>query len=138
MTLNQLIANHSSLEINISNFDVLINEYFKKINNLSTKAMFNKHHLFEKLHPLHKKWSILNNSAKNNFADNACFSIHKKIFTRVSEKTMENAERIGRHARPGIEPGISRLPVFRAEQLGGFSRKKKILSGILVSECLEI
>ena len=31
---------------------------------------------------------------------------------RVSEKTTENSERPGRQARPGIEPGTSRLPVF--------------------------
>ena len=30
----------------------------------------------------------------------------------VSEKTTENSERLGRQARPGIEPGTSRLPVF--------------------------
>ena len=33
------------------------------------------------------------------------------VFTRVSEKTMENSERLGRQARPGFEPGTSRLPV---------------------------
>ena len=40
------------------------------------------------------------------------------VFTRVSEKTTENSERIGRQARLGFEPGTSRLPVFRAEPLG--------------------
>ena len=39
------------------------------------------------------------------------------VFTRVSEKTMENSERLGQQARPGIEPGISRLPALSAEPL---------------------
>ena len=30
---------------------------------------------------------------------------------RVSEKTTENSERLGRQVRPGFEPGTSRLPV---------------------------
>ena len=34
------------------------------------------------------------------------------VFTRVSEKTTENSERLGRQARPGLEPGTSRLPVL--------------------------
>ena len=34
------------------------------------------------------------------------------IFTRVSEKTTENSERLGRQARPGFEPGTFRLPVL--------------------------
>ena len=34
------------------------------------------------------------------------------VFKRISEKTTENSERLGRQARPGIEPGTSRLPVF--------------------------
>ena len=38
-------------------------------------------------------------------------------FTRISKKTTENSERLGRQARPGIEPGISRLPVLSAEPL---------------------
>ena len=29
-----------------------------------------------------------------------------------SEKTTENSERLGRQARPGFEPGNSRLPVL--------------------------
>ena len=33
------------------------------------------------------------------------------VFTRVSEKITENSERLGRQARPGLEPGSSRLPV---------------------------
>ena len=33
-------------------------------------------------------------------------------FTRVSEKTTENFERLGRQERPGFESGISRLPVL--------------------------
>ena len=36
---------------------------------------------------------------------------------RVSEKTTENFERLGRQARPGFEPGISRLPVLITEPL---------------------
>ena len=38
--------------------------------------------------------------------------VSQPVFTRVSEKTMENSERLGRQARLGIEPGTSRLPVF--------------------------
>ena len=30
---------------------------------------------------------------------------------------MENSERLGRQARPGIEPGTSRLPALNVEQL---------------------
>ena len=30
---------------------------------------------------------------------------------KVSEKTKENFEQLGRQVRPGFEPGISRLPV---------------------------
>ena len=37
---------------------------------------------------------------------------------RVSEKTMENYERLGRKARSGIELGTSLLPVLRAQPLG--------------------
>ena len=37
------------------------------------------------------------------------------VFTRVSEKTTENFERLDRQARPGIEPGTSRLPAFKAQ-----------------------
>ena len=32
---------------------------------------------------------------------------------RVSEKTTENYEWLGRQAQPGFEPGTSRLPVLR-------------------------
>ena len=31
---------------------------------------------------------------------------------RVSEKTTENSEQLGRQARPGIEPGASHQPVL--------------------------
>ena len=34
------------------------------------------------------------------------------IFTRVSKKTTENSERLGRQARPGIELGTYRLLVL--------------------------
>ena len=34
------------------------------------------------------------------------------VFTRVSEKTTENSERLGQQVRPGIEPGPSRLLVL--------------------------
>ena len=34
-------------------------------------------------------------------------------FTRVSKKTTENSEQLGRQARPKIEPGTSRLPNFQ-------------------------
>ena len=37
---------------------------------------------------------------------------------RVSEKTTENSERLGRQARPGIEPRTSRQPAFGVEPLG--------------------
>ena len=33
------------------------------------------------------------------------------MFKRVSEKTAENSEHVGRQARPGFEPGMSHLPV---------------------------
>ena len=36
-------------------------------------------------------------------------------FTQLSEKTMENSERLGRQARPGIEPDTSRLPILNAD-----------------------
>ena len=36
------------------------------------------------------------------------------IFTRVSEKTRKNSERLGQQAQPEFEPGISRLPVLSA------------------------
>ena len=34
------------------------------------------------------------------------------VFTWVSEKTTDNSDRLGRQARPGFEPGTSRLPVL--------------------------
>ena len=34
------------------------------------------------------------------------------VFTRVSEKSTENSERLGRKARAGFEPGTSLLPVL--------------------------
>ena len=34
------------------------------------------------------------------------------LFKRISEETTWNSERLGRHARPRIEPGTSRLPVW--------------------------
>ena len=33
------------------------------------------------------------------------------VFSRVSEKTTENSERLGQQVRPKIEPGTSHLPV---------------------------
>ena len=39
----------------------------------------------------------------------------KSVFTRVSEKTTENSERLDRQARLGIESGISRQPVLSVE-----------------------
>ena len=33
-----------------------------------------------------------------------------RVFTRVSEKTTENSERLGRQVRSAIEPGTSRPP----------------------------
>ena len=35
------------------------------------------------------------------------------VFTRVSKKTTENSECLGPQARPGTEPGTSRLPVLK-------------------------
>ena len=32
---------------------------------------------------------------------------------------MENSEQLGRQARPGIDPGTSRLPILRGESLIG-------------------
>ena len=37
------------------------------------------------------------------------------VYTRVSEKTTENYELLGRQARPRIESGTSRLPIFLAQ-----------------------
>ena len=37
------------------------------------------------------------------------------VFTQVSEKTTENSERLGRQARPEIEPDTSRLPALSTE-----------------------
>ena len=34
------------------------------------------------------------------------------VFARVSEKTTENSDRLGRQARPEFEPGNSRFPVL--------------------------
>ena len=39
------------------------------------------------------------------------------VFTRVSEKTTEYSEGIGRQARPRIEPVTSRLPALSEEPL---------------------
>ena len=39
------------------------------------------------------------------------------VFTRVSGKTTENSERLGRQKRLGIEPGTSRLLALIAEPL---------------------
>ena len=56
------------------------------------------------------------------------------VFTRVSEKTTENSERLGRQARPGFEPGTSRLPVLSVKNsaTGGANlignRKSKTLT----------
>ena len=47
------------------------------------------------------------------------------VFTQVLVKTTENSEHPGRHARPGIEPGTSRLSALSADPLipGGASLK---------------
>ena len=37
------------------------------------------------------------------------------VFTRVSEKTKENSEQLGRQARQEIEPSTSHLPVLIAK-----------------------
>ena len=50
------------------------------------------------------------------------------IFMRVSEKTTENTERIGRQAR--IVPGISILPVLRAESFGSSWRNLSVFTQI--------
>ena len=39
------------------------------------------------------------------------------VITRVSENTTENSEQLGRQARPGFEPGTSRLPVLSVTTL---------------------
>ena len=39
------------------------------------------------------------------------------VFKRVSEKTTGNSKRLGREARPEIEPGTSRQPVLCVELL---------------------
>ena len=44
---------------------------------------------------------------------------YQPVFMRVSEKTTGNSERLDRQARPGIEPGTSRLPVYSAAIGGG-------------------
>ena len=46
---------------------------------------------------------------------------------RVSEKTSENSEQLGRQARPGFEPGTSRLPVLSitTPPLVGLPERKK-------------
>ena len=36
---------------------------------------------------------------------------------QVSEESTKNSERLGRQARPGFEPGTSRLPVFETQNL---------------------
>ena len=41
-------------------------------------------------------------------------SLYLRKFWR---KTTENSEQLGRQARPGFEPGTSRLPALRAERL---------------------
>ena len=40
------------------------------------------------------------------------------VFTGISEKTTEDSKRLGSQARPGIEPGTSRVPVLSKEPLG--------------------
>ena len=59
------------------------------------------------------------------------------VFTRVSGKTMENPERVGRQARVGIELCTSRLPLLRgsAEPLatGGASIRRFVRSYCLQS-----
>ena len=52
------------------------------------------------------------------------------VFTRVSEKTTKNSERIGRQARPGFEPVTSRLTVLSATtpQLVGLLKIENSLS----------
>ena len=44
------------------------------------------------------------------------------VFKRISEKTTEISKRLGRQARPGVEPGTSRFQVFEcriAQPLAG-------------------
>ena len=43
----------------------------------------------------------------------------KPVFTRVSEKTSENSERLGRQSRLRIESGTSRLPAQTRSATGG-------------------
>ena len=42
---------------------------------------------------------------------NTPWGLSKRSY-RFSEKTTENSKRLGRQARPGIEPGTYRLPVL--------------------------
>ena len=56
------------------------------------------------------------------------------VLTRVSEKTTKNSKRLGRQARPGIEPVTFRLPVQMAEPLsyqqGVFQVRKNCLRNL--------
>ena len=54
--------------------------------------------------------------------------VHLPVFTRVSEETTDNWERLGRQVLSGIVPGTSRLQVLIAEPLrhgGALCRKQK-------------
>ena len=42
---------------------------------------------------------------------------YQPVIMLVTEKITENSERLGRQARPGNKPGMSRLPVLRTEPL---------------------
>ena len=50
-------------------------------------------------------------------ADRAIRGCFTPVFTRVSEKTTGNSERLRRQTRLGIEPGTYRLPALIAKSL---------------------
>ena len=52
------------------------------------------------------------------------------VFTRVSEKTTENSEKLGQQARPGFEPGTSRLPVLSVTAMPLAGRPSKDKSNV--------
>ena len=54
------------------------------------------------------------------------------MFTRVSEKTTENSERLGRQARPRNEHGTSRLPIFEHSTVFLAQNKDRKINSIYV------
>ena len=60
------------------------------------------------------------------------------VFTRVSEKTTETSEQLGRQARAGFKPGTSRLPVSSVTTLPlvGFRKMVREISMKMCKYCL--